>query len=48
MEYVRSWLDRADVSEMFTHRLDVSEAPKAYRLLDERKDEAVQVVFTYD
>ena len=48
MEYVRSWLGRADVSEMFTHRLDVGEAPKAYRLLDEHKDEAVQVVFTYD
>jgi alcohol dehydrogenase len=47
LSYVRSWLERTDVSELFTHRFDLAEADEAYRLLDERKDEAVQVVFDY-
>ncbi len=48
LSYVRSWLDRTDVSELFTHRFGLSEAGEAYRLLDERKDEVVQVTFEYD
>jgi len=48
MDLVRSWLSTASPEDLITHRFDLSEAPEAYELLDEQKDEAVQVVFTYD
>ena len=47
MDLVRSWLGENDPSAMLTHEFDVADAPDAYRLLEERPDEAVQVVFTY-
>ncbi len=47
MDVVRSWLDETDLSELLTHELRLDRAPEAYRLLDECRDEAVQVAFTY-
>jgi 2-desacetyl-2-hydroxyethyl bacteriochlorophyllide A dehydrogenase len=34
--------------QLITHRLPIGRAAEAYALLDERPDEALQVVFTYD
>jgi alcohol dehydrogenase len=48
LEFVRSWLVDNDLPEFFTHEFDVGRASEAYRLLEERQDEALQVVFTYD
>jgi len=48
LDVVTDWLADTDPSAILTHRFDIEEAPQAYRLLDGRKDEAVQVVFTYD
>ena len=36
------------LAELITHRIPFAQAPAAYRLLDERPDEVVQVVLTYD
>ena len=36
------------LTELVSHQFPFSEAPAAYRLLDERPEEAVQVVLTYD
>jgi alcohol dehydrogenase len=47
MDLVRSWLCENDPSAMLTHEFDVANAPDAYRLLEERPDEAVQLVFNY-
>jgi len=48
MDLVRSCVRDNDFSSLVTHTFDVERAAEAYRLLDERQDEAVQVVFTYD
>lgn len=40
-------LAEIDVDRLVTHRIPVEEAERAYRLLDERPDEAVQVLLTY-
>ena len=48
LSVVLSWLADNDPTPMLTHTVDLSEAGEAYRLLDERPDEAVQVAFTYD
>jgi len=48
MDYVRSWLADTDLSALLTHEIDIGRAADAYRLLDERPDEAVQVALTYD
>jgi 2-desacetyl-2-hydroxyethyl bacteriochlorophyllide A dehydrogenase len=40
-------LPRLGLAELITHRLPLSEAPSAYRLLDQRPAEALQVTFTY-
>jgi len=48
MDVVRSWLDGTDLSTLLTHELPIDRAQEAYRLLDERRGEAVQVTFTYD
>ena len=41
-------LPRLHLEELVSHRLPFEEAPGAYRLVDERPGEAVQVVLTYD
>lgn len=41
------FLERLDLGALVTHRIPFDRAPEAYRLLDERPGEAVQVVFTY-
>ena len=48
MEYVRSWLAERDLTALLTHEFDIEQAGDAYRLLDDRPDEAVQTVFRYD
>jgi 2-desacetyl-2-hydroxyethyl bacteriochlorophyllide A dehydrogenase len=40
-------LDDFDVDALLTHRLPVEEAPEAYRLLDERPNEAIGAVLSY-
>jgi len=40
-------LERLDLDPLISHRLPFDRAPEAYPLLDERPEEAVQVVFTY-
>ncbi len=47
MAFVRSWLSERDPTELLTHEFDIERAAEAYRLLEERQDEAVQVVFDY-
>lgn len=36
-----------DVSSLITHRVPFSDAPEAYRLLDDRRDGVLQVLLTY-
>lgn len=48
LDVVRSWLADVDLSALHTHEFDVDRAPEAYRLLDERPDDAVQVTLTYE
>ena len=47
LDAVSSWLAEVDLSALHTHAFDVERAPEAYRLLDERPDDAVQVSLTY-
>jgi 2-desacetyl-2-hydroxyethyl bacteriochlorophyllide A dehydrogenase len=48
METALDRLRALDVGSLITHRIPFEDAPTAYRLLDERPDEAVQVLLTYD
>lgn len=48
MEYVTSWLADADLSSVLTHEFPVGDAEQAYRLVDERRDGVIQVVFRYE
>jgi 2-desacetyl-2-hydroxyethyl bacteriochlorophyllide A dehydrogenase len=48
MDTVLGLLDRLKLRELISHRIPFEEAPGAYPLLDERPEEALQVVFTYD
>ena len=48
MDMVLSLLGRLELGQLITHRIPFEEAPEAYPLLDERPEEAVQVVFTYE
>jgi alcohol dehydrogenase len=48
LEFVQDLLAETDFSLLLTHSFDITEAAEAYRLLDERKDEAVQVALTYE
>ena len=48
METVIGLLDRLDLGDFISHRIPFDGAPEAYRLIDERPGEAVQVVFTYE
>ncbi len=41
------FLASLEVERFVTHRLPLEEAPQAYRLLEERPEEALQVLFTY-
>jgi alcohol dehydrogenase len=47
LEYVQSWLTAQDLASLFTHEFPIERAAEAYQLLDERKDEAIQVALTY-
>ncbi|RQH02022.1 zinc-dependent alcohol dehydrogenase [Natrarchaeobius oligotrophus] len=42
------WLERLELDPLITHRVPVDRAGEAYRLLDERPTEALQVLLTYD
>jgi threonine dehydrogenase-like Zn-dependent dehydrogenase len=44
---VRDLLPQLHLTELISHRLPFSAAPDAYRLIDERPGEALQVVLTY-
>lgn len=46
-EQVKRYLEAFDLAPLITHRFALEEAPKAYALLDENPDEAMQVVLTY-
>lgn len=48
MEAVLKLLPRLRLEELISHRIPFSRAPEAYRLLDERPGDAVQVVLTYE
>lgn len=48
MRMVLGLLSRLDLGTLISHRIPFEGAPEAYRLLDERPGDAVQVVFTYD
>lgn len=43
-----NWLEELDLGGLFTHRLALERADEAYRLLEERPDEAVQVLLSYE
>lgn len=47
MKTVMEFLPRMELGAMISHRLPFAEAPEAYRLLDERPEEAIQVVLDY-
>lgn len=47
MGVVRSWLSEQDLSGLLTHEIPIDRAAEAYQLLDERPDDAVQVVLSY-
>jgi alcohol dehydrogenase len=48
LEVARDILKEVDVTELITHRVPIERAPEAYELLDERPQEAVQVLLTYE
>lgn len=48
LEVAWDHLDALDPAALVTHRLPVERAGRAYELLDERPDEALQVLLTYD
>ncbi len=47
-EMVLGLLSRLRLKELISHRFPFEEAPEAYRLVDERPGEAVQVILTHD
>jgi threonine dehydrogenase-like Zn-dependent dehydrogenase len=47
METVLGLLGRLKLKELISHRIPFEEAPEAYTLLEERPQEALQVIFTY-
>lgn len=42
-----NWLEAVDADALVTHRIPIERAADAYELLDERPEEAIQVVLTY-
>ncbi len=47
MATAREWLERTDTDALVSHRVPFEDAKRAYELLDERPESAVQVVLTY-
>ncbi|MEY7848260.1 zinc-binding dehydrogenase [Natrarchaeobius sp. A-rgal3] len=43
-----NWLRRLDLESLFTHDVPFEDAKKAYELLEDRPDEAIQMLLTYD
>jgi 2-desacetyl-2-hydroxyethyl bacteriochlorophyllide A dehydrogenase len=48
MDTVLGLLGRLELGELITHRIPFEGAPEAYAHLDERPEEALQVIFTYE
>ncbi len=48
LDVVCSWLSDNDVSELLTHEFEIERAAEAYRLLEERQNEAIQIAFSYE
>jgi 2-desacetyl-2-hydroxyethyl bacteriochlorophyllide A dehydrogenase len=48
MNTVLGLLGRLKLREFISHRIPFGEAPEAYTLLDERPEETLQVIFTYE
>jgi len=48
LDVVRARLADIDLSDVLTHEIPIDRTAEAYRLLDERPDDAVQVALTYD
>jgi threonine dehydrogenase-like Zn-dependent dehydrogenase len=48
METVLGLLGRLKLGELISHRIPFGEAPQAYAMLDDRPEEALQVIFTYE
>lgn len=48
LEVAWTLLDELEPTELVTHRFPIERAADAYRILDERPDDAVQVLLTYD
>ena len=48
MDVVTDWLAGTDLSRLLTHEFSINEAAEAYRLLDDQREDAVQVSLTYD
>jgi alcohol dehydrogenase len=48
LRVARDLLDDIETDALVTHRLPFDEVGEAYRLLDERPEEAVQILLTYD
>ncbi|MDQ3864608.1 MAG: zinc-binding alcohol dehydrogenase [Actinomycetota bacterium] len=48
LEAVLGLLSRLKLRELISHRIPFEEAPEAYKLLDERPGEALQVILTYE
>jgi len=47
-ETVRRWLERIDHERLLTHRIPFDSAEDAYELLEQRPNETLQVVLTYE
>ena len=48
MDTVVGLLGRLNLRDLVSHQIPFEEAPETYLLLDERPEEALQVIFTYD
>jgi threonine dehydrogenase-like Zn-dependent dehydrogenase len=48
MDTVLGLLGQLKLRELISHRIPFGEATEAYTLLDERPEEALQVIFTYE
>ncbi len=47
-EVVWDWLRQLEVESLLTHEFPLEDAGRAYELLEERPEEAIQVVLTYE
>jgi alcohol dehydrogenase len=48
MSVVTDWLAETDLSKLLTHEFAIENAVDAYRLLDDQRDDVMQVSLTYD